>query len=117
MSSIQIEPLSARRAPLSSVWVHRAPWVIAAALLVALARVGSDYWLGAILVPFLILSLAGLGLNLATGYAGQLSLGSAAFMSVGAYTAYNFAVRVPALPFALDLTLGALVAAAVGVVF
>ena len=117
MSSIQIEPLSARRAPLSSVWVHRAPWVIAAALLVALARVGSDYWLGAILVPFLILSLAGLGLNLATGYAGQLSLGSAAFMSVGAYTAYNFAVRVPALPFALDLMLGALVAAAVGVVF
>jgi branched-chain amino acid transport system permease protein len=38
-------------------------------------------------------------------------------MSVGAYTAYNFAVRVPALPFALDLFLGALAAAAVGVVF
>jgi branched-chain amino acid transport system permease protein len=117
MSSIQIEPLSARRAPWSSLWVRRAPWLLAAVAWIALARVGSDYWLGAILVPFLILSLAGLGLNLATGYAGQLSLGSAAFMSVGAYTAYNFAVRVPALPFALDLVLGALVAAAVGVVF
>ena len=117
MSSIQVEPLSARQTPLSSVWLRRAPWLLAAALFIALARVGGDYWLGAILVPFLILSLAGLGLNLATGYAGQLSLGSAAFMSVGAYTAYNFAVRVPALPFALDLILGAFVAAAVGGVF
>ncbi len=36
-------------------------------------------------VPFLILSLAGLGLNLLTGYAGQLSLGAGAFMMVGAY--------------------------------
>ena len=117
MSSIQVEPLSAPQTPLSSVWLRRAQWLLTAALFIALARVGGDYWLGAILVPFLILSLAGLGLNLATGYAGQLSLGSAAFMSVGAYTAYNFAVRVPALPFALDLILGAFVAAAVGGVF
>ena len=39
--------------------------------------VGTDYWFSAVLIPFLVLSLAGLGQNLLTGYAGQLSLGSA----------------------------------------
>ena len=57
--------------------------------------IGNDYWFSAILIPFLVLSLAGLGLNLLTGYAGQLSLGSAAFMAVGAFAAYNFLLRVP----------------------
>ena len=47
----------------------------------------SSWTIEAILLPFLALSLAGLGLNLLTGYAGQVSLGSAAFMAVGAYAA------------------------------
>jgi branched-chain amino acid transport system permease protein len=55
------------------------------AVLAAVPGVASEYWLSAVLTPFLILSLAGLGLNLLTGYAGQLSLGTAAFMAVGAY--------------------------------
>ena len=42
--------------------------------------VGSSYLFEAILTPFLALSLAAVGLNLLTGYAGQVSLGSAAFM-------------------------------------
>src|SRR5574343_107671 len=54
----------------------------------------SEYWFSAILIPFLIFALAALGLNILTGYAGQLSLGSAAFMAVGAYAAYNFQLRV-----------------------
>ena len=44
---------------------------------------GRQYWFNAILIPFLIFALAALGLNILTGYAGQLSLGSAAFMAVG----------------------------------
>jgi branched-chain amino acid transport system permease protein len=76
--------------------------------------VANDYWLSAILVPFLVLSLAALGLNFLTGYAGQLSLGSAAFMSIGAYATYNLLVRVPALPLPVDLVLGGLISAAVG---
>src|SRR5688500_9908471 len=59
---------------------------------------GNDYWFSAILIPFLVLSLAGLGLNLLTGYAGQLSLGSAAFMAVGAFAAYNLQLRIPGMP-------------------
>ena len=42
------------------------------------------------LVPFLILSLAAIGVNILVGYCGQISLGSGAFMAVGAYSAYKF---------------------------
>ena len=49
------------------------------------------------LVPFLILSLAALGLNLLVGYCGQLSLGTGGFMAVGAYAAYNLCIRIPSL--------------------
>lgn len=91
--------------------------ILALIAFVAVPLLGNDYWLNAILIPFLVLSLAGLGLNLVTGYAGQLSLGSAAFMSVGAYATYNLMVRVPGLPLAVDLLLGGLITASVGAVF
>jgi ABC-type branched-subunit amino acid transport system permease subunit len=52
----------------------------------------------AILIPFLILSLAALGLNILVGYCGQISLGTGAFMAVGAYAAYNFFVRIDGMP-------------------
>ncbi|MBJ2348201.1 MULTISPECIES: branched-chain amino acid ABC transporter permease [Pseudomonas] len=79
--------------------------------------VGNDYWLSAILIPFLVLSLAGLGLNLLTGYAGQLSLGSAAFMAVGAFATYNLEVRVDGLPLLISIALGGLAAALVSALF
>jgi branched-chain amino acid transport system permease protein len=79
--------------------------------------IGSDYWFSAVLVPFLVLALEALGLNLLTGYAGQLSLGSAAFMAVGAFAAYNFQLRVPGLPLIASFALGGLTAAGVGIVF
>src|SRR4051794_11829758 len=65
---------------------------------VVLPLVGPDYLFDAILLPFLALSLAAVGLNILTGYAGQLSLGTAAFMAVGAFASYNFVLRVPGLP-------------------
>ncbi|HSH73501.1 MAG TPA: branched-chain amino acid ABC transporter permease [Methylophilaceae bacterium] len=79
--------------------------------------IGNDYWFSAILIPFLVLSLAGIGLNLLTGYAGQLSLGSAAFMAVGAFAAYNFHLRIEGLPFLVSFILGGFAAAAVGILF
>ncbi|MDD2544824.1 MAG: branched-chain amino acid ABC transporter permease, partial [Burkholderiaceae bacterium] len=79
--------------------------------------VASGYWLDAILIPFLALSLAALGLNLLTGYAGQLSLGTAAFMAVGAFAAYNFQLRIEGLPLLVSLFLAGLSATLVGVVF
>jgi branched-chain amino acid transport system permease protein len=77
----------------------------------------SPYTFSAILIPFLIFSLAALGLNILTGYAGQLSLGSAAFMAVGAFASYNFVLRIPGIPVLLAFVLGGLCAALVGIAF
>lgn len=81
---------------------------------VALPLLADDYLLRAILLPFLILSLAALGLNVLVGYAGQISLGSGAFMAVGAYAAYNLQVRLPETPLLLSLLAGGLGATALG---
>jgi branched-chain amino acid transport system permease protein len=82
-----------------------------------LPLIGDQYWLSAIITPFLIFSLAALGLNILTGYAGQLSLGTAAFMAVGAFMAYNAMLRIPGMPILGAFAIGGLSAAAVGVVF
>src|SRR5437870_8237844 len=81
------------------------------------ARFADEYWLQAVLLPFLIFALATLGLNLLTGYAGQLSLGTAAFMAVGAFAAYNFMLRVPGMPLLVAFALAGICAALVGMVF
>ncbi len=91
-------------------------------LLLAIAFVGvpllaSDYALTALLIPMLVLALAALGLNILTGYAGQFSLGTAAFMSVGAFAAYNLQLRVPGIPLLVTFVLAGLITAAVGMVF
>jgi branched-chain amino acid transport system permease protein len=79
--------------------------------------VASDYLFLSLLIPFLILALAAIGLNLLVGYCGQISIGHAAFMAVGAYAAYNLALRIPQLNFLLVLVLAGLIAAAVGMLF
>lgn len=79
--------------------------------------IASEYWLTAILVPFLVFSLAALGLNILTGYAGQLSLGTAAFMAVGAYASYNFQLRIEGMPILASFALGGVCAALVGIAF
>ena len=63
-----------------------------------------------------IAALGALALNFLIGIAGQVSIGSAAFMAIGAYTAATIAIRLTAVPFPLVLLASALVAAAVGVV-
>ena len=92
-------------------------FVLLALAFLLVPQVASPYLFSAILIPFLIFSLAALGQNILTGYAGQLSLGSAAFMAVGAFSAYNFVLRVPGMPVLVAFILGGLCAAAVGIVF
>jgi branched-chain amino acid transport system permease protein len=91
--------------------------ILLVAAFVVVPLFAGNYWFNAILIPFLIFALAALGLNILTGYAGQLSLGSAAFMAVGAYAAYNFQVRVDGIPVLLSFILAGLSAAAVGILF
>ncbi|NJO22010.1 MAG: branched-chain amino acid ABC transporter permease [Sphingomonadales bacterium] len=91
---------------------------------------GGDYLLRAILIPFLILALAAIGVNILVGYCGQISLGSGAFMAIGAYSAYKFGtgvhiplewlgteISIPPLPLVVSILIGGLVAAFVGVLF
>ncbi len=65
----------------------------------AVPALASDYMFRALIIPFVILAIAAIGLNLLVGYCGQISLGTAAFMSVGAYAAYNLMIRVDGMPF------------------
>ncbi|MBI4594078.1 MAG: branched-chain amino acid ABC transporter permease, partial [Candidatus Rokubacteria bacterium] len=77
----------------------------------------NDYWLQAVLIPFLVYALAALGLNLLTGYAGQLSLGTGGFMAVGAYSAFKLTTAFPGVSILVVFALAGLIAAGVGLVF
>ena len=92
-------------------------WGILAVAFVVVPLTASQYLFSAILIPFLILALAAIGLNILTGYAGQVSLGTAAFMAVGAFASYNFVLRVPGIPLLVAFACGGLSAAAVGILF
>ncbi len=78
--------------------------------------VASDYWLSSIMIPFYCFSIAALGLNFLTGYAGQVSLGHAAFMAVGAYSSLILYSRsgIPLIPSIIG---GGIVSAIVGSIF
>ena len=88
-----------------------------AVAVLAVPALADEYTFRAILIPFLILSLAALGLNILVGYCGQVSLGTGAFMAVGAYAAYNFMVRIDGMPLLAAFLLGGLCATVVGVLF
>ncbi len=95
-------------------------YAVAALLVIAFLLIplfATQYIFSAILTPFLILSLATLGLNILTGYAGQLSLGTAAFMAVGAFGSFNFMTRVDGMPALVAFILGGVCAALVGILF
>ena len=93
-----------------------ARWTVAALALIFVVIVPltlHDYYLSILNLIFIAV-VGALGLNILVGYTGQISLGHGAFMSVGAYTAANLAVKL-GLPFWLTLPAGGLMAAAIGV--
>ena len=94
----------------------------------------NDYWANAILLPFLIYAIAAIGLNILTGYCGQVSLGTGGFMAVGAYSCYKFMTGIdiwlptgaegemvqyalPPINIFFSVILAGLVTAGVGVLF
>jgi branched-chain amino acid transport system permease protein len=84
---------------------------------IAVPLLFSDYMFRAIVIPFMILAIAAIGLNLLVGYCGQISLGSGAFMAVGAYAAYNITQRIPEVNLVLAILLAGGCAMAVGILF
>ncbi|NBD28816.1 MAG: branched-chain amino acid ABC transporter permease [Alphaproteobacteria bacterium] len=77
----------------------------------------NDYWASSILVPFLIYSIAAIGLNILTGYCGQVSLGTGGFMAVGAYACYKLMTAFPDVSIAIHVVLAGGITALVGMAF
>src|SRR5438105_10201031 len=88
-----------------------------AVFLVALFAVpwfATSYWLD-VLNRAAIAVIAAMGLNILTGFTGQISLGNAAFLAVGAYTTAFLAGHN--LPFLLACPASGIVAAVAGMIF
>jgi branched-chain amino acid transport system permease protein len=77
----------------------------------------NSYWEKAILVPFLIFSLAAIGLNILTGYCGQVSLGTGGFMAVGAFSTYKIMTYFPDMNIMIIILISGLITAGVGILF
>lgn len=92
-------------------------WVLLLFAFCVVPFIINDYWASAVLLPFLIYAIAALGLNILSGYAGQISLGSGGFMAVGAYACYKLMIAFPDVPFAIHIVISGLITALVGLAF
>src|SRR5205809_7769510 len=81
-------------------------WAVVIFAFLFVPALASEYLLRAILIPFVILAIAAIGLNILVGYCGQISLGSAAFMAVGAYASYDISIHIPGLNLIVLFILG-----------
>jgi branched-chain amino acid transport system permease protein len=84
---------------------------------IVIPAVGNDFLLNGVMIPFLIFALAAVGLNILVGYAGQISLGTGAFMGVGAYICYKLTSLWPNADILLLIVCSGFFSAATGVVF
>ena len=83
------EDLAIYRTPLPKITIA----AILVLVFVIVPFIGTEYWLGILN----LIGIAALGLNILVGYSGQISVGHAAFMSVGAYTAAVLLLEFPDL--------------------
>ena len=92
-------------------------FVILFVAFVVIPLFGNDFFIGSIMIPFLVFALAAIGLNVLTGYAGQLSLGTGAFMGVGAYSCYKLATIFPDINIIILVLFSGVFSAIAGVIF
>ncbi len=92
-------------------------WVVLAVAFLVIPFLINDYWANAIFVPFLIYAIAAIGLNILTGYCGQVSLGTGGFMAVGAYACYKLMTAFPDVSIVIHVVLAGGITAAVGAAF
>ncbi len=86
-----------------------------AAFVVILPFTLVQYWLSYVNL-IMLAAIAAVGLNILTGYTGLVSLATAGFLGVGAYTTANLTTRAH-LPMPLSVVLATLMAAAIGALF
>ena len=93
---------------------------IAAILVVAFVVIplfGSEFLLQAVMIPFLVFALATIGLNLLVGYTGLLSLGTGAFMGVGAYACFKLTTFFPNVNIIVWILTSGVFSATIGTLF
>jgi len=91
--------------------------LILAAAFIGIPLVAGEFMIASVMIPFLILALAAIGLNILIGYTGLISLGTGAFMGVGAYACYKLSTLFPGVNIIVWIVASGLVSCAVGVVF
>ena len=92
-------------------------WAVLAVAFLVVPFVINDYWASSLLVPFLIYAIAAIGLNILTGYCGQVSLGTGGFMAVGAYACYKLMTAFPDVNIMFHIVVAGGITAAVGAAF
>jgi branched-chain amino acid transport system permease protein len=95
-------------------------WFIAIMLVISLVVIpyfANEYWFQAVIIPLYIYAIAAIGLNILTGYAGQVSLGTGAFMAIGAYATYKLCTAFPDLNILIVFVMSGLFSAGVGIIF
>ena len=92
-------------------------WLVLAIAFLVVPFVINDYWANALLIPFLIYAIAAIGLNILTGYCGQVSLGTGAFMAVGAYACCKLMTAYPEVSILIHVVLAGGITALVGTAF
>jgi branched-chain amino acid transport system permease protein len=91
--------------------------VILIVAFVVLPLLGNDFLINAVMIPFLVFALAAIGLNILTGYTGLLSLGTGAFMGIGAYACYKLTTIFPGVNILVWVIVSGFFSAAVGALF
>ncbi len=92
-------------------------WAVVAIAFLVVPLVITPYWSNAVLLPFLIWAIAALGLNILTGYCGQVSLGTGGFMAVGAFSAFKLMTSFPEMNIIFAVIGAGLSTALVGMAF
>lgn len=92
-------------------------YAVLAVAVIVMPFVMNDYLVNSIFLPFLIYAIAAIGLNILTGYCGQVSLGTGGFMAVGAYACYKLMTAFPEVSMFIHVILAGGITAVVGVMF
>lgn len=88
-------------------------WLVIVLILLVLPFVITDNYIRRLIIMVGVYSILALGLNLVTGYTGQLSIGHAAFYGIGAYTSAILSTQLH-LSFWLALPAAGIIAAVCG---
>ena len=91
--------------------------IIVAVAAIVVPLFTSSFFISSVMIPFLVYALAAIGLNILTGYTGLISLGTGAFMGVGAYACFKLTTYFPGVNIIIWILVSGVFSAAIGAIF